>query len=100
MGEKANPIQIVRGGAMLDSIEFGRQIPDLSISRLPGGAWGLTTPTFGDLNHLVSAVMSGVTSAPVDRPWMPTETRSVYRLQISGSVLTCTLPTRATTARH
>ncbi len=38
------------GGALLDSVSFGLQLPDLSIGRLAGGAWGLTRPTFGSAN--------------------------------------------------
>jgi uncharacterized repeat protein (TIGR01451 family) len=35
------------GGALVDSIAFGLQLPDLSIGRLGNGTWGLTKPTFG-----------------------------------------------------
>lgn len=38
------------GGALLDSVEFGRQLPDRSIGRLANGQWALTTPTFGAAN--------------------------------------------------
>src|SRR5262249_55032424 len=38
------------GGVLVDSIVFGRQLPDLSIGRLPKGAGGLTQPTFGGPN--------------------------------------------------
>lgn len=39
-----------RGGALLDSVQFGLQVPDLSIGRLTDGRWGLTQPTFGAAN--------------------------------------------------
>lgn len=40
------------GGALLDSVEFGIQLADMSIGRLPGGgAWGLAQPTFGAANR-------------------------------------------------
>ena len=39
-----------RGGAMLDSVTFGVQLPDMSIARRPDGSWGLATPTFGSAN--------------------------------------------------
>lgn len=38
------------GGALLDSVVFGMQLPDLSIGRLRDGRWGLTQPTFGAAN--------------------------------------------------
>jgi hypothetical protein len=38
------------GGTLVDAIEFGTQLADLSIGRLPDGAWGLTRPTFGAAN--------------------------------------------------
>ncbi|MEX2187233.1 MAG: lamin tail domain-containing protein [Pirellulales bacterium] len=40
------------GGTLLDSVEFGVQLADLSIARLPGtGQWGLAQPTFGAANR-------------------------------------------------
>jgi hypothetical protein len=38
------------GGTLLDSIQFGLQVPDLSIGRFADGQWGLTKPTFGTAN--------------------------------------------------
>ncbi len=38
------------GSALLDSVVFGMQIPDLSIGRAGGGAWVLCRPTFGTNN--------------------------------------------------
>jgi hypothetical protein len=39
------------GGALVDSVAFGMQIPDLSIGRLgPQNRWGLSLPTFGGFN--------------------------------------------------
>ncbi len=38
------------GGALLDSVSFGLQLPDFSIGRLSGGSWGLCRPTFGTNN--------------------------------------------------
>ncbi|HXJ59575.1 MAG TPA: lamin tail domain-containing protein [Verrucomicrobiae bacterium] len=42
------------GPHVLDFIEFGLQLPNLSVGRLPGGQWGLTTPTFGSANVAVA----------------------------------------------
>jgi spore coat protein CotH len=38
------------GGALLDSIVFGIQLPDYSIGRGPDGTWVLCKPTFGTNN--------------------------------------------------
>lgn len=38
------------GGALLDSVEFGLQLPNLSIARVNGGEWSLSTPAFGGPN--------------------------------------------------
>lgn len=35
------------GGAVLDSVTFGLQLPNLSIGRMADGAWTLMQPTFG-----------------------------------------------------
>ncbi|MCX8155774.1 MAG: lamin tail domain-containing protein [Verrucomicrobiae bacterium] len=40
-----------RGGRLLDAVEFGFQLPDLSIARLPGGQWNLAQPTLGGPNR-------------------------------------------------
>jgi hypothetical protein len=37
-------------GSLVDSVEFGMQLPDLSIGRLRDGTWALTQPTFGGPN--------------------------------------------------
>jgi hypothetical protein len=43
-----------KAGALVDSVEFGAQLPDLSIGRVgPAGAWGLTVPTLGQPNAAV-----------------------------------------------
>jgi len=42
--------KLSNGGAVLDSVVFGMQLPDLSAGRLASGQWGLTTPTFGSAN--------------------------------------------------
>jgi hypothetical protein len=40
-----------RTGELIDSVEFGGQLPDLSVGRVgPEGLWHLTTPTFGQAN--------------------------------------------------
>ncbi|MGC9035452.1 MAG: lamin tail domain-containing protein [Verrucomicrobiia bacterium] len=39
--------RIENGGRLIDSVEFGPQLTDLSIGRLADGSWGLTVPTFG-----------------------------------------------------
>jgi len=38
------------GGATMDSVSFGLQLPDISIGRLPAGQWTLTWPTLGSPN--------------------------------------------------
>ncbi|MBE0535750.1 MAG: lamin tail domain-containing protein [Phycisphaerae bacterium] len=38
-------------GELLDSIEFGMQLSDMSVGRLEDGSWGLTIPTFGQPNR-------------------------------------------------
>ncbi len=38
------------GGALLDSVVFGLQLPDCSIGRGPDGVWRLCRPTFGTGN--------------------------------------------------
>jgi hypothetical protein len=44
---------IANGGARLDSVKFGRQLPDLSVGRIgASGEWQLTQPTFGNANAL------------------------------------------------
>jgi len=40
-----------RQGGLVDSVDYGRQLPDLSIGRVgPEDRWHLTTPTFGQSN--------------------------------------------------
>ncbi len=48
------------GGAVLDSIKFGFQVPDFSVSRTGAGAnvWALTTPTPAAANGAASALGS------------------------------------------
>jgi hypothetical protein len=41
------------GGALLDSVDFGVQIPDLSLGRGADGSWVLCSPTFGANNLAV-----------------------------------------------
>ena len=41
---------IANGGVLLDSVEFGIQLGDLSIGRVASGQWRLTIPTFGQAN--------------------------------------------------
>lgn len=41
-----------RGGALVDEVRYGAQLPDLSIGRLPAGGWGLMTPSFGGSNGM------------------------------------------------
>jgi hypothetical protein len=66
------------GGALLDSVEFGTQLPDLSIGRLnEGGEWLSTRPTFGSPNiaqpvgdlgqiRINEWLASGINPFPVD----------------------------------
>jgi hypothetical protein len=48
------------GGALIDSLTFGFQIPDFSVSRTGAGAniWALTTPTAGAANSAALALGS------------------------------------------
>ncbi len=39
-------------GHLLDSVQFGSQIPDLSIGRINHGSWRLTQPTLGQENQV------------------------------------------------
>jgi hypothetical protein len=41
----------IRGGALIDSVEFGMQLTDLSVGRLADGSWALTAPTIGSANR-------------------------------------------------
>jgi len=38
-------------GLLIDSVDFGPQVPDISIGRLANGEWALTRPTFGAPNY-------------------------------------------------
>lgn len=43
------------GGGIVDSVTFGKQLPDLSIGRRPtDGVWDLCRPTFGTLNRITA----------------------------------------------
>ncbi len=42
-----------RGGQLVDSVQFGMQVPHLSIGRTRDGSWQLTVPTFGRANQQV-----------------------------------------------
>lgn len=42
-----------RGGALLDRVDFGAQLPGLSLGRGPDGEWTLGRPTFGAVNQPV-----------------------------------------------
>jgi hypothetical protein len=42
------------GGRLLDSVVFGLQLADKSVGRLSNGNWGLTSPTFGSVNVVLS----------------------------------------------
>jgi hypothetical protein len=51
---------IANGGALLDSVKFGRQLTDLSIGRIGNsGDWRLTQPTLGSGNVLQTLGSSG-----------------------------------------
>ncbi|MBL9200806.1 MAG: lamin tail domain-containing protein, partial [Opitutaceae bacterium] len=56
------------GGALLDSITFGFQIPDYSVARTgTGGTWALTTPTPGAAN--AAAATLGALNAVKINEW-------------------------------
>ena len=42
--------RLTNGAVLLDSVVFGKQLPDLSIGRLAGAAWTLTQPSLGSAN--------------------------------------------------
>ncbi|HKX61025.1 MAG TPA: lamin tail domain-containing protein [Verrucomicrobiae bacterium] len=42
---------VEEGGVLLDSLQFGLQITDLSIGRMADGSWALAVPTFGSANR-------------------------------------------------
>lgn len=42
--------RLARGGALLDAVRFGLQVPGLSLGRLSEGVWGLCQPSFGEAN--------------------------------------------------
>ena len=52
LGDSVNLFdRVSSGGALLDSVKFGRQLPDLSLGRIgASGEWRLTQPTFGAAN--------------------------------------------------
>jgi len=41
---------IANGGGLIDLVEFGQQLADLSIGRIADGQWRLNIPTFGQAN--------------------------------------------------
>ncbi len=50
------------GGALADSVTFGRQLSDRSLVRLPTGQWHLGTPTFGTENSALAVADAARTS--------------------------------------
>ena len=56
-----------RGGALLDSLQYGPQVADFSVGRLAGGAWGLCQPTLGAGNR--GAVTGDVHALKINE-WM------------------------------
>jgi hypothetical protein len=56
-----------RGPRILDSIEFGFQLPNLSVGRLPNGQWGLTAASFGSAN---TAATTGDRSGVKINEWL------------------------------
>ncbi|RME90636.1 MAG: hypothetical protein D6766_12965, partial [Verrucomicrobia bacterium] len=44
---------VERGGALLDQVTFGPQLPDFSLARDPAGRWTLAEPTPGEANRPV-----------------------------------------------
>ncbi len=61
--------RVSRGGALLDSVQFGLQAADFTIGRVPNGsgAWTLTLPTEGGLN--LAAALGNVGGLRVNE-WM------------------------------
>ncbi|MEW6156460.1 MAG: lamin tail domain-containing protein [Verrucomicrobiota bacterium] len=47
-----------KGSRLIDSVEFGLQLPDFSVGRLGGGMWSLTQPTLGSRN--IAAAMGSI----------------------------------------
>lgn len=59
---------LANGGALLDRMQFGRQIADRSIGRFGGGGeWALSQPTFGAVN--VAQSLGSVTSLRINE-WL------------------------------
>ena len=60
---------VSRGGALVDSILFGLQTPDLSIGRIPDGSgvWTLTLPTGGSAN--IEAALGNASRLKINE-WM------------------------------
>lgn len=63
---------VVSGGALIDSLKFGFQISDLTMSRTAGDAsvWGLTAPTLGAANG--DALATGDVGNVVINEWSAT----------------------------
>ncbi|MDB5304598.1 MAG: hypothetical protein JWM97_2147, partial [Phycisphaerales bacterium] len=45
---------LAQGGTQLDSVVFGHQLTDFSVSRMADGSWRLSSPTIGTANALIS----------------------------------------------
>ena len=61
------------GGGLVDSVEYGIQLPDKTIGRLADGSWALTFPTFGQPNR----------HAPLGRPEHTENQRMVDHEKVS-----------------
>ena len=87
------------GGTLLDSVTFGFQIPDYSISRTgTGGTWALTTPTLGAANASATTLgglnsvkineWSGRISFRVDHDFIELYSAATAPVALSGARLT------------
>jgi hypothetical protein len=93
-----------RGGALLDSIRYGIQVPDMSVGRVPDGTgdWTLNTPTPGAVNHAPSLgstaklrINEWLASSSTGSDWFELFNSDSAPVPLSGLFLTDDLTDRA-----
>lgn len=94
------------GGALLDSLEFGYQLADKSLSRLSAsaGTWGLTAPTLGAANGAALALgtigsvklneWAGRTAIRADEDFLELHNAAASPIALGGTRLTDDVFTR------
>ncbi|HEY5910104.1 MAG TPA: lamin tail domain-containing protein [Verrucomicrobiae bacterium] len=70
------------GRALVDSVSYGLQLPDLSVGRLASGQWGLTRPTLGSAN--VPALTGDVHSLRINE-WLAASVSSPDFIELYNS---------------